>query len=94
MKRPVLKILIVFALVAALVYAGDYLWARYRLPHREDAFDSVTVTPLYVIHEKNSKVEYQLAQPQNEVCVRSLFPHFGYEPCWYVKKHIEKRIDI
>jgi len=94
MKRLVGMILIVFAVVTAIVYAGDYLWARYRLPHRQDAFDAVTVTPLYVIHEKNNKVEYQLAQPQNEVCVRSLFPHFGYAPCWYVRKHTEKIIDI
>jgi hypothetical protein len=94
MKRLILNLLIGLFLVAGVVYAGDYLWTRYRLPHREDAFDSVTITPLYVIHEKNNKVEYQLAQPRNEVCVRSLFPHFGYAPCWYVRKHMEKRIDI
>jgi len=87
-------VLAVLVVMAAILYVGDYLWTRYRLPHREDAFDTVVVTPLYVIHEKNSKLEYQLAQPQNEVCVRSLFPHFGYAPCWYVRKHTEKRIDI
>jgi hypothetical protein len=94
MTRLGLKVLAVLVVMAAILYAGDYLWARYRLPHREDVFDTVIVTPLYVIHEKNKKVEYQVAQPQNEVCVRSLFPHFGYAPCWYVRKHTEKRIDI
>jgi len=26
--------------------------------------------------------------------VRSLFPHFGNPPCWYLRKHTEKQIDI
>ena len=86
-----------FAIVlsaAALLYVGDYLWARFRLALHHDVFDTVTVRPLYVIHEKNNKLEYQFAQPQNESCVRSLFPHFGNPPCWYLRKHTEKQIDI
>jgi hypothetical protein len=54
----------------------------------------VTIQPYYAIHEKNGKTEYDFAQPENQVCVRSLFPHFGYNPCWYVKRHTDKRIDI
>jgi hypothetical protein len=81
-------------LLAVLLYAGDYVSVRYRVPGRREVFDNVMVKPLYVIHQKNGKVEYQFGLPQNEVCVRSLFPHLGYAPCWYVRRHSERRIDI
>jgi hypothetical protein len=75
-------------------YAGDYLSIRYRIPKSRDPFATVTVQPYYAIHQKNGKTEYDFSQPESEVCVRSLFPHLGYSPCWYVKRHTEKRIDI
>ena len=81
-------------LLALVTYAGDYLSLRYRIPKSRDVFSSVTVQPYYAIQEKNGKTEYDFAPPENEVCVRSLFPHFGYSPCWYVKRHTERRIDI
>jgi hypothetical protein len=24
-------------------------------------------------------------------CVHSLFPHMGYQPCWYLSRHSEQR---
>lgn len=81
-------------LLVALLYAEDYGRVRYRLFRQQEVFDTVAVTPLYVIHEKGVKLEYQLAPPQNETCVRSLFPHLGFNPCWYVRQHTERRIDI
>jgi len=94
MKPVLVRLFGAVVLLVGLVYAGDYLSARFRSPNRQEVFDSVAVTPLYVIHQKNGKVEYQFAPPQNEVCVRSLLPHFGYSPCWYVRRHTEKRIEI
>ena len=81
-------------LLLCLVYAGDYLSVRYRIPKGRDPFSTVTIQPYYAIHQKNGRTEYDFAQPQSQVCVRSLFPHFGYSPCWYVKRHTDKRIDI
>jgi hypothetical protein len=87
--------LIVFAVVLlALVYLGDYLSLRYRIPHKRPQFGAVTVTEMYAIHEKNSKTEYQFPPPQDQACVQSLFPHFGYPPCWYLRRHTQKTIDI
>lgn len=94
MKSRRVRLLVVTLLLAAMVYGGDWACLRYRNWKRGDAFGSVAVTPVYVIHEKNGKTEYQFAQPQDQVCVHSLFPHFGYSPCWYVSRHQEKRIDI
>ena len=81
-------------LLAALVYAGDYLSVRVPIPPSRAPFSSVSVTPEYVIHEKNGKVEYQFAEPVNQPCVNSLFPHFGQAPCWYLRRHAEKQIEI
>jgi hypothetical protein len=94
MKSLLIRLLVVVLVLAALAYGGDWIWFRYRNWKHGDAFGSITVTPVYVIHEKNGKTEYQYAQPQDQVCVRSLFPHFGYSPCWYVSRHLEKKIEI
>lgn len=94
MKGSVRRWLAVFVLLPVLLYAADYLSLRFPIPKSRAPFGSVTVTPAYVIHEKNGKVEYQFADPVEQTCVNSLFPHFGYGPCWYVRRHTEKRIDI
>lgn len=94
MKRILLRLLVAGVVLVGLVYAGDYLSLRYRIPRNRAQFGTVTVTEMYAIHEKNSKTEYQFTPPQDEPCVLSLFPHFGYAPCWYLRRHTEKRIDI
>jgi hypothetical protein len=94
MKPIVLRLLVAVVVLLGLVYAGDYLSLRYRIPRSRAQFGSVTVREMYAIHEKNNKTEYQFTPPQDEVCVQSLFPHFGYSPCWYLQRHTEKRIDI
>jgi hypothetical protein len=80
--------------LAGLVYAGDYLSLRYKIPPGRPQFGSVTVQPYYEIHEKNGKTEYDYNDPQQETCVNSLFPHFGYAACWYLARHPEKKTEI
>jgi len=94
LKKVILYIAGVLFLLATLVYAGDYLLVRFKIPKNREPFSSVIIQPYYAIHQKNGKTEFDYAQPQTEVCVQSLFPHFGYAPCWYVKRHTDKRIDI
>jgi hypothetical protein len=94
MKRLFTWVVVFAVVLIASIYAGDYVSLRYRIPHNRPQFGTVTVTEMYAIHEKNSKTEYQFPPPQDQVCVESLFPHFGYAPCWYLRRHSEKRIDI
>jgi hypothetical protein len=94
MKALSLRISGVAAVLLLFTYAGDYLSVRYKIPNGRDPFSAVTIQPYYAIHEKNGRTEFDFAQPQTQVCVRSLFPHFGYAPCWYVSRHTDKRIDI
>jgi hypothetical protein len=91
-------LLLSFAL-AAIVYAGDYLLVRLRAayPRLGSAFGSVQVTRVYAIPLKNGRVEYELDALQPEVtvtCVRALFPHLGYQPCWYLRRDSQKPIPM
>lgn len=94
MRRILLWALGILVLLFALIYAGDYLSLRYRIWKNRQPFEVVKIQPYYAIHEKNGKTEYDFAPPENETCVHSLFPHSGYNPCWYVNRHTERRIEI
>ena len=94
MKNISLRIIAAVVFLALVTYVGDYLSVRFKIPRSREPFSTVAIQPYYAIHEKNGRTEYDFAQPQSQVCVNSLFPHFGYSPCWYVKRHTDKRIDI
>jgi hypothetical protein len=93
-KRVLIRFFIALVLVLGLLYAGDYVSLRYRIPHNRAQFGTVSVSQMYAIHEKNNKTEYQFPPPQDQVCVSSLFPQLGYTPCWYLRRHSQQRIDI
>jgi len=85
--------------LVAIVYAGDYAVVRLRVayPQWGRAFDSVQMEKLYAIALKNGKTEYELDARQPEVtvpCVRALFPHLGYSPCWYLRRNSQKPIPM
>ena len=85
--------------LAAVVYAGDYAVVRLRAayPRLGNAFDSVQMERLLAIPLKNGRTEYELDALQPEVtitCVRALFPHLGYQPCWYVRRQSQKPIPM
>ena len=85
--------------LAAILYAGDYAVVRLRAsyPRLGNAFDSVQVVRLLAIPLKNGRIDYELdaLQPEATVtCVRALFPHLGYQPCWYVRRQSQKPIPM
>lgn len=84
---------IVLAIVAAvlLAYAADYVSLRARLP---GSLTTVEVQPYYAVPQRNGKTEIDMLDPVDQPCVRSLFPHMGNPPCWYVQGHTQKRIDM
>jgi hypothetical protein len=80
--------LIVFASLILAVYISDTASARFH------ALGSVQVQPYYAIHLKGKKIEYDFSPPvETQVCVASMLPHFGYQPCWYARRNTTKRID-
>jgi hypothetical protein len=85
--------------LAAIVYVADYAILRLRIVYARpgSAFGSVQVVRLLAILLKNGRVDYELDAQQPEVtviCVRALFPHMGYQPCWYVRRQSQKPIPM
>jgi hypothetical protein len=94
-KRALLSILA----FAATIYVGDYAFLRMSAayPRWRQPFDAVEMDRLYAIPLKNGATEYELdaRQPKETVkCVRALFPHLGYSPCWYLRQNSQKPIPM
>ena len=91
-----LLIIAVVALLAlvAVVFTTDYLVLRYRVARNSNAYDSVQVQRIYYMLQKNGKTEIIPGDTETQTCVRSIFPHLGYSPCWYARRRSERRVDI
>ena len=88
------RLLFITALSLLILYVGDYLSVRYRIPKGRNQFDVVKIQRYYAVGLKNRKTEFMFLEPKNQTCVHSLFPHFGYSPCWYLSRRNVQRIDI
>lgn len=84
------KIAIATLLGLLLLYGGDY--AIFHLRHSPTG--TVTVRRYLAIQEKANRVEYVFNGEQNQACSQSLFPQLGHQPCWYLARHTEQRVDI
>ena len=93
MKQVKRGVLVLAALVA-LIYAGDYLAVRIPIPKSRMVYENVTVQRYYDVGLKSGKSDFYFLDPIQQTCVISLFPHMGYSPCWYVKKHAQQRIKM
>lgn len=94
MRKIVLSTLGILAIAAIVGYLADYAILRYRVSRALSPYDSVTVRLYYKIQEKNQRIEYAFDSAQQQTCVNSLFPHFGFSSCWYVRRHTERPINI
>ena len=99
MTLPWRRITLVCVLLILFVYAGDYLLVRLRMgfPKLGSAFDTVQFQRLLAFPLNSGRVEYEFdaQQPVAAVtCVRALFPHMSYQPCWYLRRQSEKPIPM
>lgn len=88
------RILLTAMVSSCLLYIGDYATIRYRIARNRTPFGAVTVQRYYAVPQKNRKTEFYFDQPETQVCIHSLFPHFGYSPCWYLNRRKVKRVDV
>ena len=72
-----------FAVVAVVSYAADSLYLHYRGTPTAD----VRVDSMYAVKNRWNEVEYSVGSTGSERCVKSLYPHGGYRPCWYLARH-------
>jgi len=85
-RRAVLAIvaaLVALVVLSTLLYIGDAIVLRQRLA---GGGGRETLTVYLGTRLKSGKIEIFTDRPQREVCAQALFPHFGYRPCWYVRR--------
>ncbi len=88
------RIAIALVGMAALIYAGDYLAVRYRIATGREPYGTVTVRSFYIVPQKNGKPEFYFFPPEDQTCVNAIFPHLGYKPCWYLRRHTQNPINM
>ena len=88
------RVVLIVASLLALVYIGDYAALRIPVPKGRSVFGTVTVRDYYDVTLKGGKSEFYFLNPQDVTCVNSLFPHMGYKPCWYLRRHARDRIPM
>lgn len=93
-KRLLLRSIAIVVLSAGAIYLCDYMMLRIRIATNRAPYGTVTITPYYAVPQKDGKTQFLFDDPEDETCVHSLFPHAGNEPCWYLSRKKEKRIDI
>ena len=72
----------------AFLYALDDVSARLRGQPTEQ----LKVDHYYAAMNRWNQVEYSVGSPIMQTCVDALMPHFGYVPCWYLRKHTLRQI--
>jgi hypothetical protein len=85
-----LKVIVLSFLASlVLIYIGDYLFVRFRMTRNlsGDPFETRMVERAYGLPHKNGSAEIVTDPPEAETCVHSIFPHMGYEPCWYLNRN-------
>ena len=87
------RIFLAFLSLAFVVYAGDYLSIKYRIPRGRAQFGSVNVQRYYAVKLKNQRTELMFQPPESQACSNSLFPQLGASPCWYLERHATQKID-
>ncbi len=94
MRPSTKRALLLTGLGLLVLYAGEDLSLRYRIPRGREPFGSVQVNHFMAVPLKNGKSEFDFTGAEAESCVRAIFPHLAKSPCWYLSRHNEKREDI
>jgi hypothetical protein len=84
------RIATVLVALLILLYIGDYIVVRLR----SDPTATVEVTKLYAVLQKDGKTQYEEGDAETQTCVNSIFPHLGYSPCWYLRKHKLQQVNL
>ena len=87
MKKLLMELAIAIAVLAIVVYGFDYGSVKWRQHGNVKVFGDMRVDHLYTSTNKWNEVEWSRSSPTTERCLYSLLPHFGYPPCWYLKRH-------
>ena len=82
--------------LVAIVWIGDYASFRYRLSKGTpgDPLATIRIERTYAIPHKDGRAEYVFGPPEMVTCARSIFPHAGDPPCWYLEETTAKPVQM
>ena len=89
MGRLIFRVVGYLVLALAGAYLVDGAIAKAR---GAGAFGQVQVQPYYAVPMKDGKTQFMMLDPETDTCIRSIFPHFGSQPCWRMKT--QQRINM
>ena len=84
------RIATVLVVLVIVLYLGDYIVMKIR----SEPTGTCQVTKLYAVPQKDGKTQYEAGDPETQTCANSIFPHLGYSPCWYVKRHKMQQVNL
>jgi len=93
------RILIGILGVFLCAYLADFAYLRVRMIRAKanGPFETLTRTRVLAIPQKSGKFDYEIDQQmpvETLTCVHSLFPHYGDQPCWYLKPRLNQPIPV
>ena len=71
---------------ALLVWFADWAVWRERV-HYGGGYDTVQVDQILLTPLKNHRMKADEQSTTDQRCTRSLFPHAGDDPCWWLRRH-------
>jgi hypothetical protein len=84
------RIATVLVVLVIVLYFGDYIVVRLR----GEPLETVQINKFYAVPQKDGKTSFEPGEPETQTCIDSIFPHLGYNPCWYVKRHKTQQINL
>ncbi len=90
LKRLLKRAGIGAAALLLIWYIGDYI----SLKIRRAPLSTVKVSKFYAVPQKDGKTSFEPGETELQTCVNSMFPHLGYSPCWYVKRHRTQQMNL
>jgi hypothetical protein len=82
-RKIIVRACLAVVSLAVLIYVTDGLWALLR----GRPVEQIKVGRLFAEVNHFNQLEYSVGPPVMETCVDALMPHFGYTPCWYLRRH-------
>lgn len=79
---------LVLVSLAGLTYVTDDVYLRLR----GRPVEHIKINRIYADVDHWSHIEYSIGTPIIETCVDALVPHFGFSPCWYLRRHTYRQI--
>lgn len=89
LKRQTADALLWLLAAVLLLWLGD--WAVWRIRvHNGGGYDTVQVSQILLTPLKNHRMKADEQSTTSQSCTRSIFPHAGENPCWWLRRHADE----